>query len=160
AATGLHTAPRAGQDLSSPLDSNYAHRQENGSSRTPTAHGHAARQGRQPQRHERSERLRLLHRLRAAPARLRARIEMARIIGGAGPSPVPTIGLAYDRGKQQHPAWAPLFEGYKPVAAWLAERRPDVLVFFYNDHASTFFFDFYPTFAIGVSGSFPVADEG
>jgi gallate dioxygenase len=85
---------------------------------------------------------------------------MARIIGGVGTSHVPTIGLAYDRGKQQHPAWAPLFEGYKPVAAWFAEQRPDVLVFFYNDHASTFFFDFYPTFAIGVSQSFPVADEG
>lgn len=85
---------------------------------------------------------------------------MARIIGGIGTSHVPTIGLAYDRGKQEHPAWAPLFKGYEPVADWLAQQRPDVLVFFYNDHASTFFFDFYPTFALGVSSSFPIADEG
>ncbi|MFI4869123.1 MAG: gallate dioxygenase [Steroidobacterales bacterium] len=85
---------------------------------------------------------------------------MARIIGGIGTSHVPTIGLAYDKGKQEQPAWAPLFEGYKPVAAWLEEQRPDVLVFFYNDHASTFFFDFYPTFALGVSPTFPIADEG
>ena len=85
---------------------------------------------------------------------------MARIIGGIGTSHVPTIGLAYDRGKQEHPAWAPLFKGYEPVAAWLAQQQPDVLVFFYNDHASTFFFDFYPTFALGVSASFPIADEG
>jgi len=35
-----------------------------------------------------------------------------------------------------------------------------VLVFFYNDHASTFFFDHYPTFALGVSETFPIADEG
>jgi protocatechuate 4,5-dioxygenase beta chain len=33
-------------------------------------------------------------------------------------------------------------------------------VFFYNDHASTFFFDHYPTFALGVSDEFPIADEG
>ena len=30
----------------------------------------------------------------------------------------------------------------------------------YNDHASTFFFDLYPTFAMGVSATFPIADEG
>ncbi|MET0264177.1 MAG: gallate dioxygenase [Duganella sp.] len=85
---------------------------------------------------------------------------MARIIGGIGTSHVPTIGLAYDRKRQNDPAWAPLFEGYKPVAAWLAQRRPDVLLFFYNDHANSFFFDCYPTFAIGVSPEFDMADEG
>jgi len=85
---------------------------------------------------------------------------MARVIGGIGTSHVPTIGLAYDKGKQEHPAWKPLFDGYKPVAAWLAEHKPDVLLMVYNDHASTFFFDLYPTFGIGVSASFPIADEG
>ena len=85
---------------------------------------------------------------------------MARIIGGIGTSHVPTIGVAYDRNKRNDPDWAPLFKGYEPVAQWLAERKPDVLVFFYNDHATTFFFDHYPTFALGVSASFPIADEG
>ena len=85
---------------------------------------------------------------------------MARIIGGIGTSHVPTIGMAYDRKKQNDPDWAPLFKGYEPVAAWLTQRKPDVLVFFYNDHATTFFFDHYPTFALGVSAQFPIADEG
>ena len=85
---------------------------------------------------------------------------MASIIGGIGTSHVPTIGLAYDRKRQNDPAWAPLFEGYEPVAAWLAERKPDVLLFFYNDHANSFFFDCYPTFAIGVAPEFEMADEG
>jgi len=85
---------------------------------------------------------------------------MARIIGGIGTSHVPTIGVAYDKGRQEDPAWAPLFEGYKPVARWLAEKQPDVLLFFYNDHATTLFFDLYPTFALGVGARFPVADEG
>ncbi|MFP3701215.1 protocatechuate 3,4-dioxygenase, partial [Burkholderia sp. SIMBA_013] len=71
---------------------------------------------------------------------------MARIVGGIGTSHVPTIGLAYDKGKQNEPAWAPLFKGYEPVAEWLAQRKPDALVMFYNDHANSFFFDCYPTF--------------
>lgn len=85
---------------------------------------------------------------------------MARIIGGIGTSHVPTIGVAYDKGKQSDPAWAPLFDGYRPVADWLAEKKPDALVFFYNDHATTFFFDLYPTFALGIGERFEVADEG
>jgi len=85
---------------------------------------------------------------------------MARVIGGIGTSHVPTIGMAFDRKKRDDPDWAPLFKGYEPVASWLAERKPDVLVFFYNDHATSFFFDLYPTFAIGVSEQFAIADEG
>jgi len=85
---------------------------------------------------------------------------MARIIGGIGSSHVPTIGVAYDKGKQDHPAWAPLFEGYGPVARWLADKRPDVLVFFYNDHVNAFFLDLYPTFAIGIDERYDNADEG
>jgi hypothetical protein len=85
---------------------------------------------------------------------------LATIIGGIGTSHVPTIGVTYDKGRQNEPAWAPLFDGYKPVARWLAERKPDVLLFFYNDHANSIFFDFYPTFALGVSPQFALADEG
>ena len=85
---------------------------------------------------------------------------MARIIGGIGTSHVPTIGVAYDKGKQEVPDWAPLFKGYEPAQRWLAEKKPDVLVFFYNDHLNAFFYDLYPTFAIGVAPSYDVADEG
>ena len=85
---------------------------------------------------------------------------MARIIGGIGASHVPTIGVAYDKGKQDWPDWAPLFKGFEPAAAWLAEKRPDVLIFFYNDHLNAFFYDLYPTFALGVAPSYEVADEG
>jgi hypothetical protein len=85
---------------------------------------------------------------------------MARIIGGIGTSHVPTIGVAYDKGRQDEPGWAPLFKGYLPVATWLAERKPDVLLFFYNDHMNGFFSDLFPTFAIGVGESFEGADEG
>lgn len=85
---------------------------------------------------------------------------MATIIGGIGTSHVPTIAVTYDKGRQAEPAWAPLFEGYKPVARWLQEQRPDVLIVFYNDHANSFFFDLYPTFALGVSPTFTLADEG
>ena len=85
---------------------------------------------------------------------------MARIVGGIGTSHVPTIGMAFDQGKQKDPAWAPLFEGYQPVAKWLADKKPDVLFFCFNDHATTFFFDHYPTFALGVSDEYAIADEG
>jgi hypothetical protein len=85
---------------------------------------------------------------------------MARIIGGIGTSHVPTIGMAFDKGRQADPDWTPLFKGYEPVAKWLAQMKPDVLFFCFNDHASTFFFDRYPTFALGVSGEYPIADEG
>jgi hypothetical protein len=85
---------------------------------------------------------------------------MARIIGGIGTSHVPTIGMAFDRGKNEDPDWKPLFEQYKPLQSWLAQKKPDVVVYFYNDHATTFFFDHYPTFALGISDSFPTADEG
>lgn len=54
---------------------------------------------------------------------------MARIIGGIGTSHVPTIAIAFDKGKQDDPDWQPLFRGYEPVAKWLAEKRPDVLLF-------------------------------
>ena len=43
---------------------------------------------------------------------------------------------------------------------WLREARIDVAIFIYNDHGSGFFFDKYPTFAMGVADSYPPADEG
>ena len=85
---------------------------------------------------------------------------MARIIGGIGTSHVPTIAMAFDKGKQNDPDWKPLFKGYEAVAKWLEEKKPDVLFFCFNDHATSFFFDHYPTFALGVSEEYRIADEG
>ena len=85
---------------------------------------------------------------------------MARIVGGIGTSHTPTIGFALDAGKQNDPVWAPIFEGYRPVRQWLADRSPDVLFLVYNDHVTSFFFDHYSHFALGVGDCFPVADEG
>jgi len=85
---------------------------------------------------------------------------MARIVGGIASSHTPTIGFALDTNKQQDKVWAPIFEGYKPVQRWLAEKQPDVLFFIFNDHITSFFFDHYSHFALGVGDKYWVADEG
>jgi gallate dioxygenase len=85
---------------------------------------------------------------------------MATIVGGIGSSHTPTIGFALDARKQNDPVWAPIFKGYEPVQQWLADKRPDVLFFIYNDHVTSFFFDHYSHFVLGVGEEFPVADEG
>ncbi|HEY6087783.1 MAG TPA: gallate dioxygenase [Burkholderiaceae bacterium] len=85
---------------------------------------------------------------------------MATIIGGIAASHTPTIGFALDHDKQQDPVWAPIFEAFAPVRAWIAEKRPDVLLFVYNDHVTSFFFDHYSAFALGVGEQWAVADEG
>lgn len=85
---------------------------------------------------------------------------MARIVGGIGSSHAPTIGVAWDRGQQQDPAWAPLFNGYIPAREWLEALKPDLFLIVYNDHVNQFFFDAYPTFALGVGAVHPQADEG
>ena len=85
---------------------------------------------------------------------------MATVIGGIGTSHAPTIGVAWDRGQQKEPLWAPLFDGYVPARQWLDEMRPDLFLIVYNDHVNQFFFDAYPTFALGVGAMHAQADEG
>lgn len=85
---------------------------------------------------------------------------MAQIIGGIAASHTPTIGFAFDRDKQADPVWAPIFKAFAPVQQWLAERKPDVLLMVYNDHVTSFFFDHYSAFALGVGEQWSVADEG
>ena len=85
---------------------------------------------------------------------------MATIVGGIGSSHTPTIGFALDTLKQGDPIWAPIFEGYRPVQQWLADKQPDVLFFIFNDHVTSFFFDHYSQFALGVGDRYSVADEG
>jgi Catalytic LigB subunit of aromatic ring-opening dioxygenase len=85
---------------------------------------------------------------------------MARVVGGIGCSHAPSIAHSYDRGLQNDPMWAPLYQGYAPAKEWLDKLRPDLIIVVYNDHMNRFFFDAYPTFALGVSESHPQADEG
>ena len=85
---------------------------------------------------------------------------MAQIIGAIAASHTPTIGFAVDQDKQNDPVWAPIFDAFKPVQDWLKERKPDVLFFIYNDHITSFFFDHYSAFSLGIGQEYAVADEG
>jgi protocatechuate 4,5-dioxygenase beta chain len=84
----------------------------------------------------------------------------SRIVGGIGLSHVPSVGPVVDRGRQADPAWKPLFDAYVPVREWLARLEPDVAIVVYNDHGADFTFDKYPTFALGASDRYAIADEG
>lgn len=85
---------------------------------------------------------------------------MAEVRYGVATSHVPAIGAAIDRGKEEEPYWAPLFEGYEGARKWMADANPDVIILAYNDHASAFDLDLIPTYALGVAPEFPIADEG
>jgi gallate dioxygenase len=84
---------------------------------------------------------------------------MATIVGGIATSHTPTIAFAKDANKMDDPVWKPIFEGYEPVQEWFRDKQPDVLVYIYNDHMTSFF-DHYSHFALGVGESFGPADEG
>jgi gallate dioxygenase len=56
--------------------------------------------------------------------------------------------------------WAPIFAAYEPVRQWLDQKKPDVLLVIYNDHVTSFFFDHYSAFALGIGKEWRVADEG
>jgi len=85
---------------------------------------------------------------------------MAKIIGGIGTSHAPSIAHAYDKNLGTDEAWKPLFDGYGPVKDWLKETAPDLIIMIYNDHMNRFFFDAYPTLALGVGEVHEIADEG
>ena len=85
---------------------------------------------------------------------------MAQIIGGIATSHTPTIGFAADKNQKDDPVWGPIFQAFGPIRSWLDEKKPDVMFVIYNDHITSFFFDHYSAFALGVGESYPVADEG
>ncbi|MGY1706426.1 gallate dioxygenase [Geodermatophilus sp. SYSU D00697] len=85
---------------------------------------------------------------------------MAKIVGGIGMSHSPTIGFALDMQKQNDPAWAPIFDGFAEVRDWVRRQDVDVLFMIYNDHITSFFFDHYSAFALGVDDAYVPADEG
>lgn len=85
---------------------------------------------------------------------------MAQIVGGFAVSHTPTIAFAQDAGKQDDPVWKPIFDGFQPVKDWLAEVKPDVIVYVYNDHMTSFWMQHYSHFAIGIGEEYAAADEG
>jgi gallate dioxygenase len=85
---------------------------------------------------------------------------MARIIGGVAASHTPTIGFAYDQGKQDDADWGPIFKAFEPVQGWFREKKPDAIVYIFNDHVTSFFFDHYSAFTLGIGEEYAVADEG
>lgn len=87
---------------------------------------------------------------------------MARIVGGIGIAHTPSMGYQFDKGIKSgfEPAWQPWYDGTKPVKTWLTELAPTHIVIVYNDHMNYFDLKAYPTFAIGMAGHFPQADEG
>jgi len=85
---------------------------------------------------------------------------MARIIGGVAASHTPAIGFAYDQHKQHDPSLGPIFQAFAPVQDWFREKRPDAIVYIFNDHVTSFFFDHYSAFTLGIGDEYPVADEG
>jgi hypothetical protein len=87
---------------------------------------------------------------------------MSVIVGGIGIAHTPSMGYQYDKGQSGNwdPAWRSWFDGTRPVRDWLAERAPTHAIVIYNDHMNYFDLSTYPTFAIGMSDSFPQADEG
>src|ERR1043165_1594787 len=85
---------------------------------------------------------------------------MAKIIGAVASSHSPTIGFAYDTNKQNDPVWAPIFKGYEPAQQWLGVKRTALPFSLFNDLVTSFFFDHYSQFALGVGESYRTADEG
>ena len=85
---------------------------------------------------------------------------MAKIIGALAASHTPTIGFALDTNKQEDPTWKPIFKAFKPMQDWIEAKKPDVLFVIFNDHVTSFFFDHYSAFVLGIGDSYAVADEG
>lgn len=85
---------------------------------------------------------------------------MASIIGAVACSHTPTIGFAHDKNKQDDPVWAPIFEAFAPIKGWLDDKKPDAAIVIFNDHVTSFFFDHYSPFTLGIGSQFTVADEG
>ncbi len=75
-------------------------------------------------------------------------------------SHVPAVGAASDLGNTRDDHWKPLFDGFDFSRKWIAERRPDVMVLVYNDHATALDLNLVPTFAIACGEEFEIADEG
>jgi protocatechuate 4,5-dioxygenase beta chain len=74
---------------------------------------------------------------------------MAKIVSGVA---VPHDPAYPARAKKEGPD-SEIAKLFREVREHMLASRPDVLVVFTNDHFNTFFFDRFPTFAIGVAAS-------
>jgi len=83
---------------------------------------------------------------------------MGEVIAGVGVSHIPALGAAMEVG-QEGPAGT-VFATFEPVREWVERLDLDTLIVIYNDHASAFSLELYPTFAIGAAASYAPADEG
>ena len=73
---------------------------------------------------------------------------------------MPAIGNAIAKKQQNEPYWKPFFDAFPPVREWIGKEKPDVVVFFYNDHGLNFFLDKMPIFAVGAASDYVSEDEG
>jgi len=74
---------------------------------------------------------------------------MATIIGSVASSHTPTIGYAFDQNKQTDPAWRRSSKHTRRYTL-AARKQPDVVFYIFNDHVTSFFFDHYSPFALGI----------
>jgi gallate dioxygenase len=85
---------------------------------------------------------------------------MAKIIGGIGASHSPTIAYAKDTNKGNDAAWKPIFDDFSALQQWVHDQKINTLFLIFNDHITSFFFDHYSPFTLGVDDSYETADEG
>ena len=87
---------------------------------------------------------------------------MGKLIGGMGIAHTPSMGHAFDGrdGVGDRSLWQQWFDGLEPVKSWIADKAPTHAIVVYNDHLNYFDLQSYPTFAIGMSDTFPQCDEG
>tara|TARA_R110001632_G_scaffold7382_2_gene29377 strand:- start:17254 stop:18504 length:1251 start_codon:yes stop_codon:yes gene_type:complete len=85
---------------------------------------------------------------------------MAKIIGGIGASHSPTIAFAKDTNKGTDAAWKPIFDDFSVLQNWVHDQKVNVLFLIFNDHITSFFFDHYSPFTLGVDDTYETADEG
>lgn len=82
---------------------------------------------------------------------------MAEVIAGIGVSHIPALGVAMagdgEVGKEVR-------EKFLPVREWVRDLELDTVIVVYNDHASAFSLELFPTFVIGAAESYAPADEG
>lgn len=85
---------------------------------------------------------------------------MAKILGAIAPRTCRSSDLPWTSRSRTSLPGLRFFEAYRPVRRWLEEKKPDVLLLTYNDHVTSFFFDHYSQFTLGIGESYEVADQG
>jgi protocatechuate 4,5-dioxygenase beta chain len=73
---------------------------------------------------------------------------MSTVVAGFGVPHTPAFPALV---KHERGPWREVAELYDAVAGRIADARLDALVIFSSDHFNTFFFDCFPTFAVGVA---------